>query len=84
MLLDVAYAGSLGRDLAVNQQLSATPLLFVRAAQAFAGRLAQQAKILNQQITLAYQWAYHHSLTANQLQGQAPSSSSKMRWCVSG
>jgi hypothetical protein len=33
VLLDVAYAGTLGRDLSVNQQLNAIPLQFVRAAQ---------------------------------------------------
>ncbi len=33
ILLDVAYAGTLGRDLAVNQQLNAIPLQFLRAAQ---------------------------------------------------
>ncbi len=33
VLLDVAYAGTLGRDLSVNQQINAIPLQFVRAAQ---------------------------------------------------
>jgi TonB dependent receptor len=33
VLLDVAYSGSLGRDLAVNQAVNAIPLQFVRAAQ---------------------------------------------------
>jgi hypothetical protein len=40
----------------------------LRAAQAFAGRLAQQANNLDQQITLAYQLAYHRTPTADQLQ----------------
>jgi hypothetical protein len=41
----------------------------LRAAQAFAGRVAQQAgNDLDQQITLAYQLAYHRAPTAQQLQ----------------
>jgi hypothetical protein len=40
----------------------------LRAAQAFAGRVAQQAGELDQQITLAYQLAYHRVPTAHQLQ----------------
>jgi hypothetical protein len=41
----------------------------VRAAQAFAERVAQQAgNNLDQQIRLAYQLAYHRAPTAEQLQ----------------
>ncbi|MFN0124186.1 MAG: DUF1553 domain-containing protein, partial [Blastocatellia bacterium] len=40
----------------------------LRAAQAFAGRVRQQANHPDQQITLAYQLAYHRAPTANQLQ----------------
>ncbi len=40
----------------------------LRAAQAFAGRVTQQARQLDQQITLAYQLAYHRAPTADQLQ----------------
>ena len=40
----------------------------LRAAQAFAGRLGQQAGTLDQQLSLAYQLAYHRSPTAAQLQ----------------
>jgi hypothetical protein len=50
VLLDVAYAGTLGRDLAVNQQINAIPLPFITQAQqtfASTGRNILNDSVLN-------------------------------------